>query len=284
MEELNFVGRAQTKIYDPAVAEAFFKSAGSPEAVAKGKTFFMENEKTGGIFSKGAKMYYVLDGEVSLLVGRKVIATITKEDIFGEMATLAQLPRSATAAAKTDCKVISLDEKQFRNAIEKTPDFALMLMNIIISRLRQTITLLTASRHLADDESMSKRSVFDRKLLASMVDEYEGHTPTHAPMHKVIITEGEVGAFMYLVLEGRVRVSIKDRHVETVGPGGVVGEMALVDQAPRIGTAVAETDCTLLAINRKDFLVFAKTKPNFSLSLLKALAERLRYMNTQFKQ
>jgi CRP-like cAMP-binding protein len=130
---------------------------------------------------------------------------------------------------------------------------------------------------------MSKRSVFDRKLLASMVEEYEGHTPMHAPMHKVIITEGEVGAFMYLVLDGRVRVSIKDRHVETVGPGGVVGEMALVDQAPRIGTAVAETDCTLLAISRKDFLVFAKTKPNFSLALLKALAERLRYMNSQFK-
>ena len=283
MEELNFVTRAQTKIYDPAVAQAFFQAAGTTETVAKGNTFFLENEKTGGMFSKGAKMYYVLDGEVSLLVGRKVISTIAKEAIFGEMATLAQLPRSATAAAKTDCKVISLDEKQFRKAIEKKPDFALMLMNIIISRLRETITLLTSSRALSDDESMSRRSVFDKKLLASMVEEYEGHPPMHAAKHKVIMTEGEAGAFMYLVLEGRIRVSIKDRHVETIGAGGVLGEMALVDQAPRIGTATAETDCTLLAINRKDFLLFVKTKPDFSLSLLKALAERLRHMNSQFK-
>jgi CRP-like cAMP-binding protein len=102
-------------------------------------------------------------------------------------------------------------------------------------------------------------------------------------MHKVILTEGEVGAFMYLVLEGRVKVSIKERIVETIGSGGVLGEMALVDQAPRIGTAVADTDVSMLAINRKDFLLFVKTKPDFSLSLLKALAERLRYMNSQFR-
>ena len=37
----------------------------------------------------------------------------------------------------------------------------------------------------------------------------------------------------------------------------------------------------MLSINRRDFLVFVKTKPDFSLSLLKALAERLRYLNSR---
>ena len=283
MEDLNFVNRAQTRIYDPAVALAFFKSTGTPENVGQGKAFFAENEKAGGIFSKGAKMYFLVDGEVDLTIGKKTIATVDKEAIFGEMAALGQLPRSATAVAKTDCQVISLDEKQFRRAIEKQPDFALMLMNIIISRLRTTIMLLTGSRVLSDDESLRKRSVFDKKLLADMVAQFEGHAPMHAPTHKVIMTEGEAGAFMYLLLEGRVAISIKERIVEKIGPGGVFGEMALVDQVPRVGTAVAETDCSLLTINRKDFLLFVKTKPDFSLSLLKALAERLRYMNSQFR-
>jgi CRP-like cAMP-binding protein len=88
---------------------------------------------------------------------------------------------------------------------------------------------------------------------------------------------------MYVVLDGRVAVSLKDRVVERVGPGGVVGEMALIDQSPRVATATAETACTLLSINRKDFLLFIKTKPDFSMSLLKSLAERLRHMNTQLK-
>ncbi len=283
MEDLNFVTPARTKIYDPAVAQAFFKSAGTSETVPQGKSFFVENEKTGGLFSKGAKMYFLLDGEVSLMVRNKVIDTVGKDSIFGEMATLGQIPRSATAMAKTECRVITLDERQFRKAIEKKPDFALMLMMIIISRLRQAITLLTGSRVLSDDESLRKRSVFDKKVLADLVEEFEGKAPLYAPAHKVIITEGEVGAYMYLVLEGRVAVSLKGRVVEKIGPGGVVGEMALVDQEPRIGTATAETDCSLLSINRKDFLLFVKTKPDFSLSLLKALSERLRHMNTQFR-
>jgi CRP/FNR family cyclic AMP-dependent transcriptional regulator len=283
MEELDFVTPVQTKAYDPAVAQAFFTSAGTPESVPLGKSFFVENERSGGMFSKGAKMYLLLDGEVSLMVRNKEIATVGKDTIFGEMATLGQLPRSATAIAKTDCRVVSLDEKQFRKAIGKAPDFALMLMNIIISRLRQTIALLTSSRVLSDEQSLSKRSVFEKKLLADLVKEFGGHPPVHAPARKVIMTEGEAGAFMYIVLEGRVAVKLKDRVVERIGPGGVVGEMALVDQAPRVGTVTAETDCSLLAINRKDFLLFVKTKPGFGLSLMKGLAERLRYMNSQFK-
>jgi CRP-like cAMP-binding protein len=59
--------------------------------------------------------------------------------------------------------------------------------------------------------------------------------------------------------------------------------MALIDQSPRVATAAAETDCTLLSINRRDFLSFIKTKPDFSMSLLKSLAERLRHMNSQLK-
>jgi CRP-like cAMP-binding protein len=283
MEDLNFTPPPKTTIYDPAVALAFFKSAGTAESVAQGKAFFTEDEKSSGFFSKGAKMYYLVDGEVSLTVGRKVIGSVGKGEIFGEMASLAQMARSATAVAKTDCSVISLDDKQFRRAIEKSPDFTLMLMSIIIDRLRQAIARLTGNTVLSDDESLRKRSVFDRKLLADLEREYEGHPPIHAPKNKVIVTEGELGAFMYLILGGRIAVSVKDRVIEKLGPGGVLGEMSLVDKSPRIATAVAETDCSLLQINRRDFLVFVKTKPDFSLSLLKALAERLRYIDSQFK-
>jgi CRP-like cAMP-binding protein len=86
---------------------------------------------------------------------------------------------------------------------------------------------------------------------------------------------------MYVVLSGRVAISIKNKLVEWVGPGGVFGEMALVDQSPRAATAVAETDCDLIAINRGDFLTMVKTKPDFAVSLLKAAADRLRDMTSR---
>jgi len=64
--------------------------------------------------------------------------------------------------------------------------------------------------------------------------------------------------------------------VERVGPGGVFGEMALIDQSPRAANAIAETDCALLAMNRKVFLTLVKSEPPFGIALLSATAERLR--------
>ena len=64
--------------------------------------------------------------------------------------------------------------------------------------------------------------------------------------------------------------------VDRVGPGGIFGEMALIDQSPRAANAVAETDCALLAINRNVFLNLVKSEPRFGIALLSATAERLR--------
>ena len=64
--------------------------------------------------------------------------------------------------------------------------------------------------------------------------------------------------------------------VERLGPGGVFGEMALIDQSPRLANAAAETDCALLAINRNVFLNLVKSAPTFGISLLAATAERVR--------
>jgi CRP-like cAMP-binding protein len=281
MEDLNFARPQYNSIYDPAIALAFFKAAGTQEAAPQGTTFFSENEKAGGLFSKGAKMYYLLEGEVGLTVKARPIGTVEQGQIFGEMASISQSPRSATATAKTACRVISVDEKQFQKAIQKAPDFGLMLMSIVINRLRQVITELSGSSALADEATLGKRSVFDKKLLAELETEFEGNPPQHAPKNKVVMKEGEAGAFMYVVLEGRVLVSIKNRPVERLGPGGVLGEMALVDQSPRIASAMAEEDTSLLSINRRDFLQLIKTKPEFSLTLLKGLAERLKQMNAQ---
>jgi CRP-like cAMP-binding protein len=56
----------------------------------------------------------------------------------------------------------------------------------------------------------------------------------------------------------------------------VFGEMALIDQSPRAANAAAEADCALLAVNRTVFLSLVKSNPTFGISLLSAMAERLR--------
>jgi CRP/FNR family transcriptional regulator, cyclic AMP receptor protein len=88
---------------------------------------------------------------------------------------------------------------------------------------------------------------------------------------------------MYAVIEGRVAVSIGSGVIERLGPGGVFGELALIGQTPRMASVVAETDCSLLPINRTAFLLLVKTNAEFAASLLGALAERLRTLTARLK-
>jgi len=98
---------------------------------------------------------------------------------------------------------------------------------------------------------------------------------------EIIFREFDMGAEMYVVLEGQVELRIGDKVVDTMGPGEPFGEMALIDQAPRTATAIAMTDCKLAVISEKRFLFMVQTTPHFAQRLMKVMADRLRRMNAR---
>jgi CRP/FNR family cyclic AMP-dependent transcriptional regulator len=274
---------AQSPLYNPALALEFFRATGTVELKPASKPIFSEGEKAGGLFSKGARMYLLLEGEIGLMINRRFFGVVKQGEIFGELAVIAGLPRSATAMAKADCKVLSLDEKQFHAALQKTPEFALMLMSIMGNRLRQSIAKLNAAGP-ARNAASERSSVLDKKLLAELAAELGGQPPQPIGAGKTIVSAGAAGAFMYVVMDGRVAISIGAQIVERIGAGGLFGEMALVDRSARAATATAETDCTLLAIGRNDFLRLVKAKPLFGALLLRSTAERMQQLAGQVAQ
>ena len=96
---------------------------------------------------------------------------------------------------------------------------------------------------------------------------------------QVIFQAYDMGSEMYIVREGTVEITVGDTVVETVGPGDLFGEMALIDQAPRVATATAKTRCKLDAIGERQFLFMVQTTPHFALRIMKVMADRLRKMN-----
>jgi len=270
-------------VYRPAAALEFFKAAGRREKVPAGTTFFAENQQARPYLFMRDKMYLLLDGEVDLVARRKVIGTVAKGQIFGEMASIAHAPRSAAAVAKTACKVIALDDQQFRSGLQKKPAFALMLMNIMIARLRETVARLVAADALTDDAALKESVVFDPQRLAELADGLGSDAPVYFDRNKTILQEGQAGLRMYAVIEGHVAVKIGSSIVERLGPGGVFGELALIEPSPRMASAVAVTDCSLLPVNRTAFLLLVKTSPAFAESLLASLAERLRLLIAKLK-
>jgi CRP-like cAMP-binding protein len=157
-----------------------------------------------------------------------------------------------------------------------------MLMSTTINRIRLTVATLSIGNTLSGEDRWREYCVFDRGSRSALVRELGDRIPLYAPRRKTIMSEGEAGVFMYVVLEGTVAISIKGKVVEKVGPGGVFGEMALIDKSPRTATAAVESDCSLLTINRTDFLALVKTRPDFAMSVLRALADRLRFLTSKY--
>jgi CRP/FNR family cyclic AMP-dependent transcriptional regulator len=268
----------QQQTYDPAVALEFFKSAGRPETLAQGEKIFSQNQRAIPLLRRN-KMYLLLKGEVGLVAGRRTIGHVRPGEIFGEMAVISDAPRSASAVARTACRVIALDDAAFQAALARKPDFAVMMMSVMIHRLRNTITQLKAASVLSPDAVLKESAAFEPQVLADLVKGLADDAPAFYQQGASIVTEGQKGLRMYAVVDGRVRVSIGGLTVERLGPGGVFGEVALIDpSALRIADVSAEIDSSVQPISRKAFLTLVKVSPGFGQTMLSSLAARLRYL------
>jgi CRP-like cAMP-binding protein len=102
---------------------------------------------------------------------------------------------------------------------------------------------------------------------------------------EVIFEEGSTGSEMYLIHSGRVLLSVRRNETRQVplvilNPGDFFGEMALVDDSPRSTTASAvEDDTELIVMDRARFLFMVRQQPEFALSLMHTLCQRLREMD-----
>jgi len=100
--------------------------------------------------------------------------------------------------------------------------------------------------------------------------------PEQIAAGRTIFAQGETGTHMYIVRSGSVDILIDGRVVETIGPNGIFGEMALVDGGPRSATARAKSACELAAIDQRTFILMVDEAPYFALSLMRVMASRLR--------
>ena len=115
-----------------------FKYEKNVDYFAAGETIFNAGDE-------GHVMYVVQSGEVDVVVQDQVIETIAAGGIFGEMALIDRAPRSASVIARTDCRLVPLDEARFMQHVHRTPFFALQVMRIMNERLRRRMAGLQAA-------------------------------------------------------------------------------------------------------------------------------------------
>jgi CRP/FNR family transcriptional regulator, cyclic AMP receptor protein len=94
-----------------------------------------------------------------------------------------------------------------------------------------------------------------------------------------LFSKGDPADRMYVVLSGELHVGDGNLIFERLSPGSMMGEMGLIDHAPRAATVTAQSDCTLAEIDEKRFLFLVQQTPSFALNVLRLLSQRLRRMD-----
>jgi CRP/FNR family transcriptional regulator, cyclic AMP receptor protein len=113
-----------------AVEFGILAGAGAPVREFKaGEVIFREGDPA-------QELFIIQTGQVEIRLGNRLLGTLSDNNIFGEMALIDTAPRSATAVAASDVRLVPVGEKQFLFLVSRTPHFALNVMRVLAQRLR----------------------------------------------------------------------------------------------------------------------------------------------------
>lgn len=93
---------------------------------------------------------------------------------------------------------------------------------------------------------------------------------------QILMREDAVGRECFVIAEGEALVRIGDEEVARLGPGDIVGEMALLDREPRTATVVATTPMRAVVMTTHQFTAVADLCPSVTRRVMTTLAQRLR--------
>ena len=99
------------------------------------------------------------------------------------------------------------------------------------------------------------------------------------PAERTIMSQGERGAEMFVLVEGNARVERDGESLGDRGAGEVLGEIALLDGGPRTATVTLTEPSRLLVLARREFHALMDEFPNVRLHVLETVASRLRSLD-----
>jgi len=239
-----------------------------PRSVPAGTTLIRQGDR-------GDDLYLLRAGTVQVTRTRsdgrvESLARLGPGDYFGETALLAGVRRTANVIAETNVRLLTLGGGRVRRWIAGRPGVVTALQRSLVGR--DWLMAVPVFHGLGAPE-------IDRLAIRLLVTRYlPGDT---------IVRQGERGDRFYILVDGHVDVSREEaggsRHLATLGPGNVFGEMALLDQAPRSATVRALTAVETYTLSEADFGDLLRHRPAFE-SLRWIADQRVRSTNARLRR
>ncbi|GAB5371423.1 hypothetical protein AAMO2058_001578600 [Amorphochlora amoebiformis] len=187
----------------------------------------------------GLMVYVVESGEFDIYVENKkkgspgkLVGTLGKGKLFGELALLFNAPRAATVIAKTNALCWVIDRFTFRNVLKDVSEAETKTNTEFLKRV----------------EILKALTQMERKKIAEAMEEKQFNTGDD------VVKQGDAGDCMYIVKSGNLQITIDGQmQSKTYGPGEFFGEKALMDdkaKGVRAATITCSSDSILLALDR----------------------------------
>lgn len=256
----------------------------APRQFGPGEVLFREGDP-------GESMLIVAKGRLSVRIGdaEKEVAAIYPGEVVGEMACVDPAPRSATVVASKPTLVLELHRRTLELVRQKAPRAHVAIVSGVIGhltrrvretngRIEQELSARSVGRPASPggreglpakeapaappQESQTRIDLralkcfeeFTNDELKALLQAAPARTCAHG---EALCREGDVGDSCFIVARGAVnvvrRMGGSDRILATMQAGTMVGQMALVDRAPRSATIVAHGETTVLELGRKAF-------------------------------
>ena len=228
---------------------------------------------------QGDRMYVVASGALTVLLTNKDglerrIDVLDTGESVGEIALLTGQKRSATVRALTDASLISLSKDGLDQLSQKYPELGKKLLEKMLPRIQRTQLALAVTRLLGPLDAQALHDL-QRKV-----------NWRHLTAGEVLIHQGEVEDTMYLVVNGRLAMEVREneqepRHLGEIERGESVGEFAMVSRQPRSATIFAMRDSDVVGISRQVYEELVSAHPGFLQAITRLIVERSRRIATR---
>lgn len=233
------------------------------ERFAAGDTVIHEGEM-------GDRLYILVEGHAEASTETpgesELLASYQPSEVFGELALLSpDHIRHATVVATEALLTLTLDGTAFERMLSRHPD-----ARKVFEAAREDMLLV---KFLKAASPFAKLDLQRLRQLARHL------RPLSVRAGEDIVRQGERGAACYLLRSGKVHVLAKgpdgaERQLATLGPGTLIGEAALLTEAPRNATARAVEPSELLVLHRSDLVEAVRTDQELGLEMIELMQLR----------
>lgn len=199
--------------------------------------------------------------------GEVLVANIEQGSVIGEIPMIAGGLRSATLRADGGVSVVAIPRAMFEGWLDEHTDVA----DSLAAQARERIDRSRVAAMLSE-----LIGVADPELVAEIVERV---TWTELDAGDVLFEQGDYSDAAYFVVSGRVRVLIDEAgevRVRELGRGEMVGELGLLDHAPRSATVIATRETTLARFSAELFEDLTNQHPVLMVQVSRGLLARLR--------